>query len=210
MSSRHPVAAAAIAAALALGVAGCTSPNPTPSESAVPSPTSTAASATPSATPTAESPAPSPSASATPSATPSPSSTPRALTAPGDWKAIDPAKAGVSVEDVDTVVGAWKLPNAAVASIVRYKNDVGSSDPDAVFDFYFGGDGSGFTHEAAVTASGQPVLIVRYSPEGGNGGDSQAYFFILTDSKITAAVVSGDAEDIDDAAAQMWTVIKRT
>jgi hypothetical protein len=202
---RRPLLVVPLAAATLL-LAGCSN-HDEPVELPSTTPSATISSDAPTPTITSEGPTESSPPPSTPAPTPTATATARAATVPDDWQPTSPSAAGVVVSDVDEVVGAWRLPNDAVASVVKYGNDVGSTDPAKVFKAYFG-EGGGYTKETLATNAGVPVLAVHFTPEVGDGGDAQTYYFVLTPNQITSAVITGTPGTIDKAAAALWEFVR--
>lgn len=193
MLKRLSVAVAAIVL-----LAGCTD-TPEPTESTSPPATSSS--------PIATSSAPEP-------ASPSPSPTQAApWAAPADWNAIPPEDAGVDADSVNEVIGAWRLPGGAVASIVTVKNSANTTDPAAYYKATFGdfetSEDVHVTHEARATDAGEPVLLVTAVPDDSIGGDAQQFVVVLGPSSVTWATISDSPESIADSGDDLWELLRR-
>jgi hypothetical protein len=192
--------------ALTLLTAACTGPSAGPASSSA-----TPSMSTPSSTPTST--APSPSELPSPSPAPSATSPAPAATIPADWKSIPPKQAGVEVDSVDEVVGAWKLKDGSVTSIVRYGNDQGITDPEALYTAYFdGADAAGdvvLTHTSETLASGKPMLVVTSLPaEDAVGGEAQTFYYVLSPAEITSGVVNASPAHLRRASAALAEIMR--
>lgn len=131
---------------------------------------------------------------------------------PSNWEYVDPSEAGIVESSADEVIGAWKLENGDVASIVVVPNTTGTTDPDEYYSMYFGdSDESGdqsITHEARTTDAGVPTSVVTIAPAGGLGGDAQVFIFVIEDDVVTSGIISTSPETITAADTALWDVMR--
>jgi hypothetical protein len=131
---------------------------------------------------------------------------------PADWNPIDPSEAGVDASSVTAVLGAWELPDGAVASVIVVPNDAGTTDPTAYYKAtladYANADDLKVTQKSRKTDAGEPALVVTATPTEDQGGDAQQFIIVLRPDEVTWATVSNSPGALTDSAGEMWELMR--